>query len=235
MIIDVLTIFPQMFKPIIGESMVKRAQEKGLLKIHVHDLRDYSLLPHKKVDAPSFGGGPGMVIRPEAVFNAAEDILGYNLYPRKKRDSAKRIIFFTPQGNILNQRKIKKFFKFERLILIAGRYEGVDQRLRSHLVEEEVSIGDYVLSGGELPAMIFIDMITRIIPGVVSCPNSIKKESFENNLLDHPHYTKPRDFRGLKVPAVLLSGDHKRIEAWRKEKALAVTKKRRKDLLMFKS
>ena len=231
MIIDILTLFPKMFNPVLGESIIKRAQEKGLVKINVHDLRQYSELPHKKLDAPSFGGGGGMVLRCEPVFKAVVSILGYTVYPRKQKSNKKSIVFFTPQGKILTQNRIKKFLKFERLILLAGRYEGIDERIRKTLVDCEISIGDYVLSGGELAVFVFIDSLIRLIPGVVSCKDSIKNESFENNLLDFPHYTKPRDFRGLKVPQVLLSGDHEKIANWRRKKALEATKKKRPDLL----
>ncbi|MCM8826708.1 MAG: tRNA (guanosine(37)-N1)-methyltransferase TrmD [Candidatus Omnitrophica bacterium] len=234
MIIDVLTIFPGVFSPILGESIIKRAQEKGLVKIIIHNLRDYSKLAHRKIDAPSYGGGPGMVIRPEPVFDAVESILGYSLYPnqeKKEKDNKKRIIFFTPQGKILNQRMVKGYLEFNRLILLTGRYEGIDERIREYLVEEEISLGDYILSGGELPAMVFIDVLVRCIPGVVSCRDSIVKESFHNGYLDYPHYTRPRVFRGLRVPEVLLCGDHKKIEEWRKKKAIELTKKVRPDLL----
>ena len=231
MIIDIITIFPEMFAPVINESIIKRAQEKGLVKINVHNLRKYS--PHRdgKIDAPPFGGGGGMVFRVEPLFFAVEAILGYKVYPPEKQDCSKRIILFTPSGKILNQRLVREFLNYERLILIAPRYEGVDERVREYLVEEEISIGDYILSGGELPTMVFIDCLVRIIPGVVSCKQSIEKESFEENLLDFPHYTKPRQFRGLKVPEVLLLGNHKEIEEWRKKKSLEKTEKLRPDLL----
>jgi tRNA (guanine37-N1)-methyltransferase len=230
MIINVITIFPKMFLPVIGESIIKRATNKGLVKINIYNLRDYSPFSHKKVDAPSYGGG-GMVFRCEPVFFAVESILGYKVYPKKKRDSAKRIILFTPQGKILNQKLIKKFLNYEKLILIAPRYEGVDERIRKYLVEEEISIGDYILSGAELAAMVFIDCLVRLIPGVVSNRDSIKEESFEDDLLDFPHYTRPENFRGLKVPSVLLSGNHEKIKEWRKKKALETTLKKRPDLL----
>jgi len=224
MIIDVITIFPKMFFPIIGESIIKRAQSKGLLKINVHNLRDYSSDVHKKVDSPSYGGG-GMVFGPEPLFSAVEAIAG------ERKDGRKRVVLFSPKGETLNQKRVKGFLKYERIVLLAPRYEGVDERVHKYLADEEVSIGDYVLSGGELAAMVFIDSLSRLIPGVVSDKESIKRESFEENLLDFPHYTRPADFRGLKVPAVLLSGDHGKIEEWRKRKALAVTKKKRPDLL----
>jgi len=230
MIIDVVTIFPKMFSPVLGESIISRAQGKGLVKINIHNLRDFASEPHKKVDAPSCGGG-GMVFKPDPLFGAVESILGYKVYPKKKKDKNKRIILLSPQGKTLKQERVKKFLDFERLILLAPRYEGVDQRVRSDLVEEEISLGDYILSGGELASMVFIDCLCRLIPGVVSNKESIKRESFEENSLDFPHYTKPVDFRGLKVPEVLLSGNHGKIEAWRKKQALETTKKRRPDLL----
>ena len=231
MIIDIITIFPNMFKPVLGESIIKRAQNKGLIKINIHDLRDYSGNIHKKIDPPAFGGGPGMVLRPEPVFKAIESILGESVYPYKKKNSKKNIVFFTPQGKILVQKGIKRFLKYQRLILLAARYEGVDERIRKYAIDEEVSIGDYVLSGGELPAMVFVDALVRLIPGVVSSRDSVLQESFENNLLDYPHYTKPGEFRGLKVPDVLLSGDHKKIKEWRKVKAYEITKVKRPDLI----
>ncbi len=229
MIIDVVTIFPKMFSPVLGESIIKRAQDKGLVKINIHNLRDFASEPHRKVDAPSYGGG-GMVFKPEPLFGAVESILGYEVYPKKK-DKNKRIILLTPQGKTLNQGKVKKFLNFERLILLAPRYEGVDERIRKNLAEEEIALGDYILSGGELASMVFIDCLCRLIPGVVSDKESIKRESFENKSLDFPHYTKPADFRGLKVPEVLLSGNHGKVEEWRKKKALEATRRRRPDLL----
>ena len=219
MIIDVITIFPKMFSPVIGESIIKRAQNKGLVKIKIHNLRDYTSDPHQKIDTPSYGGG-GMVFRAEPFFTAVEDILGSKMYPAKKKDPATRIVLLSPQGKKLDQKQVKKYLRYERIVLLAPRYEGVDERVIKNLAQEEVSIGDYVLSGAELPAMVLIDSLVRLIPGVVSHKESIKKESFEKNLLDYPHYTRPENFRGLKAPAVLLSGDHKRIEEWRKKKEL---------------
>ncbi|MCM8819830.1 MAG: tRNA (guanosine(37)-N1)-methyltransferase TrmD [Candidatus Omnitrophica bacterium] len=230
MIIDVITIFPKMFSFVIGESIIKRAQSKGLLKINLHNLRDYTKDPHKKIDAPAYGGG-GMVFRVEPLFEAVESILGYKVYPKEKVDKKKCIILFSPQGTLLKQGILKKFLNYERLILIAPRYEGVDERVRNYLIDEEISIGDYILSGAELAAMVFIDCLTRLIPGVVSNPKSIKEESFQDGLLDFPSYTRPQDFRGLKVPKVLLSGNHQKILKWRKKKAMEITKKRRPDLL----
>ncbi len=231
MIIDVITIFPEMFRPVLEESIIKRAKEKGLVKITVHNLRDYSDIPHRKVDAPSFGGGPGMVLRPEPIFKAVESILGCEVYPSKKKNKKKRVVFFTPQGKILTQKIARKFLRYEQLLLIAGRYEGIDERIRRYVVDEEISLGDYILSGGELAVMVFIDVLVRLVPGVLSSADSVVKESFEGGLLDYPHYTRPREFRGLKVPSVLLSGDHKKIETWRGKKAWERTRNRRPDLL----
>jgi len=229
MVIDIITIFPKMFSPVLGESIIKRAVNKGLVKINTHDLRDYSNDPHRKVDAPPYGGG-GMLFKAEPFFTAVESLSGCT-YPKKKKDYTRRIILFSPQGKTLNQKLIKSFLRYERLILLAPRYEGVDERVVKCLVDEEISIGDYVLSGGELAAMVFIDSLVRLIPGVVSDNKSIQQESFEGNLLDYPSYTRPESFRGLEVPNVLLSGNHAKIAAWRKEKALEATRKKRPDLL----
>jgi tRNA (guanine37-N1)-methyltransferase len=231
MIIDIITIFPEMFAPVLNESIIKRAQQKGLVKINVHDLREFSQDPHKKIDAPCYGGGAGMLFSPQPVFSAVESILGHPVYPKEKKDPSRRIVLMSPQGKTLDQGMAKRFLKYERIVLLAPRYEGVDERVRKYVAQEEVSIGDYVLSGGELAAMVFIDCIARLIPGVVSDKESIQNESFEDNLLDFPHYTRPEDFRGLKVPKVLLSGNHKSIEEWRKQQALEATKKKRPDLL----
>ena len=230
MIIDIITIFPKMFDPVLGESIIKRAQNKGLVKIKVHDLRNYTESKHNKVDSSSYGGG-GMVFGPEPFFKAVESILGRSVYPKPPKGNNHKILLLSPKGKKLNQKMIRKFLKHQRLILLAPRYEGVDQRVQEHLAQEEISIGDYVLSGGELPAMVFVDCLVRLIPGVVSDKESINNESFENNLLDFPHNTRPEDFRGLKVPEVLLSGDHKKIKQWRKAKALETTKRKRPDLL----
>ncbi len=230
MIIDIITIFPKMFKPVLEESILKRAQEKGLVKIKIHNLRDYSKGPNKRIDAPSYGGG-GMVFRIEPVFKAVETILGRKVNLKGKGPDQVRKILFSPKGKTLTQKRINDFLNYQRLILIAPRYEGIDQRVHDYLVDEEISLGDYVLSGGELPAMVFSDCLIRLIPGVVSDRKSIEQESFRKNNLDFPHYTRPEDFKGLKVPEVLLSGNHKKIEEWREAEAKRVTRKQRPDLL----
>ncbi|MFH1201840.1 MAG: tRNA (guanosine(37)-N1)-methyltransferase TrmD [Candidatus Omnitrophota bacterium] len=226
--IDIITIFPNMFAPVLNESIIKRAQQKGLLKIDIHDLRDYSLDKHKKVDDRPFGGGPGMVMRLEPIFRAVEAV------KRGTRDEGRgtKVVLLSPQGGTLNQKIAKQLAKNKHLILICGHYEGIDERVRQELVDKEISIGDYVLTGGELPAMVLLDAVSRFIPGVLGHADSTNEESFTLGLLEYPHYTRPADFKGLRVPNVLLTGDHKKIANWRKAQALEVTKNKRPDLLM---
>ncbi len=227
--IDIISIFPGMFDPVLNESMIRRAQEKGLLKVAVHDLRDYSTDKHSKVDDRPFGGGPGMVMMADPIFRAVEAV------KRRARASAKgkntKVILLCPQGRTFTQEKAKQLSRYRHLILICGHYEGVDERVRRRLADEEISIGDYVLTGGELPAMVLVDAVSRLLPGVLGDKNSLNFESFEGNLLEYAHYTRPADYRGMKVPAVLMSGDHGKIGQWRREQALARTKERRPDLL----
>lgn len=225
--IDIITIFPKMFEPILNESIIKRAQHKKKVKIHVHDLRDYSSNRHRKVDDRPFGGGSGMVLASEPIFRAVEDITQSK---RRKTKSAK-VILLCPQGKTLTQKMAKRLSGQKHLILICGHYEGVDERVRQYLVDEEISIGDYVLTGGELAAMVLSDALIRLIPGVLGDKNSLNFESFEGNLLEYPQYTRPADFRGKKVPALLLSGDHKKIKNWRQEQAVKRTRQKRPDLL----
>ncbi len=237
MIIDIITIFPEMFAPVLNESIIKRAQQKGKVKIHIHDLRNYSFDKHRKVDDRPFGGGSGMVMNAEPIFKAVEDIRAQEHLPCRQAGKGKgaqaykvHIILLCPQGKMLNQKVAKRLVKHKHLILICGHYEGVDERVREYLADEEISIGDYVLTGGELPSMVLVDAIVRLVPGVLGDKNSLNFESFEGNLLEYPQYTRPADFRGFKVPAVLLSGDHNKIEAWRKKEAVKKTKQKRPDL-----
>jgi len=220
--IDIITIFPKMFKPILSESILKRAQEKRKVEIRVHDLRDHSLDKHKKVDDRPFGGGPGMVMTPQPLFDAIKEIKG-----RRKA----HVVYMCPTGTRLSQPGVKKLAKYKNIIIICGHYEGVDERVCEQLVNERISIGDYILTGGEIPAMVLVDCLTRLIPGVLGKEESLVDESFESGLLEYPHYTRPAKYRGLAVPDVLLSGNHHDIEVWRKKKALAKTKKYRPDLL----
>jgi tRNA (guanine37-N1)-methyltransferase len=227
--IDVITIFPKMFEPILNESIIKRAQNKGKVKIWVHNLRDHSLDKHGKIDDRPFGGGSGMVMGPEPIFNAVEDIKS------KVKSKKPKVILLCPQGERLTQEVCQKIAKYSHLILICGHYEGVDERVRKYLVDEEISIGDYVLTGGELPAMVLIDSIVRLLPKVLGDKNSLNFESFKGNLLEYAHYTRPANFKGMQVPKILLSGDHNKIEAWRKKEALKRTKEKRPDLLEAKN
>ena len=217
---DVLTLFPDMFKS-LDESIIGKAKEKKLIEINLINIRDFSKDKHKKVDDTPYGGGAGMVMMPDVVYDAYSSI--------KDRQNAK-LIYLSPQGKTLNQEKVKELSKENHLILLCGHYEGIDQRVLDEIVDEEISIGDYVLTGGELPAMVLIDSVSRYIEGVIN-EESIEEESFSTNLLEYPQYTRPEEFRGRKVPDVLISGHHENIKKWRAEKALEVTKKKRPDLL----
>ena len=227
--IDVLTIFPGMFKGPFEESLIKKAREKGLVEIKIHDLRKWAKDRHKTVDDKPYGGGAGMVMMIEPIYKALQEL--------KEKKGKSRVVLLTPQGQLFNQKAAERLAKLDQLILLCGHYEGVDERVREHLVEEEISIGDYVLTGGELAAMVVVDAVVRLVPGVVGKEESLKNESFSLTtaggklLLDYPQYTRPAEFKGWKVPEVLLSGDHQRIAEWRRRKALEKTKKRRPDLL----
>jgi len=219
--IDILTIFPEMFKGPFDESLLKRAQDKGLVKIKIHNLRHWAKDKHKTVDDKPFGGGPGMVIKVEVIDQALNDL--------KKKNS--KTILLTPQGKAFNQKKAKSLSKLEHIILICGHYEGVDERIRQNLVDEEISIGDYVLTGGEIPAMVVVDTVVRLIPGVVGKKESLKEESFSKGLLEYPQYTRPAEYKGWKVPEVLVSGNHEEIKKWREKQSKEKTKKQRPDLI----
>jgi tRNA (guanine37-N1)-methyltransferase len=222
--IDIITIFPNMFSAVLNESMIKRAQQKAKVSIFVHDLRHYTLDKHHKVDDRPFGGGSGMVMQAEPIFRAVQAI-------KKKVKGKSRVILLCPQGKSFNQSYARRLSKCGNLIFICGHYEGVDERVRQHLADEEISIGDYVLTGGELPAMVLVDSIVRLIPGVLGDKNSLNFESFEGNLLEYPQYSRPAKFGKWLVPDVLVSGAHDKIAAWRKQEALKRTKERRPDLL----
>lgn len=226
--IDIITIFPKMFAPVLNESIMKRAQAKGLIRISVYDLRDYSQDKHRKVDDRPFGGGPGMIFRPEPIFQAVETIKS------KIRNQKTKVILLTPQGKKLNQNLAKKLSRGKHLILVCGHYEGIDERVRQKLVTDEISIGDYVLTCGELPAMVLIDAVARLIPGVLGENESTHFETFSQGLLEYPQYTRPAVYRGMHVPKILLSGNHKLIEKWRRDKTWEITGKRRPDLLKLK-
>jgi tRNA (guanine37-N1)-methyltransferase len=223
--IDILTIFPNMFESPMQESILKKAQEKGKLVINPVDIRTFSTDKHKRVDDYPFGGGVGMVMKPEPIFDAWH--YAYSL----KSSLKTRTILLTPQGYVFNQSKAIELSKFERLILICGHYEGIDERVHEQLVDEEISIGDYILTGGELPAMVIIDAISRLLPGVLGSKESAAQDSFSDGLLEYPQYTRPRVYRGLSVPEVLLSGNHEKIRLWRRKQSLLRTRQKRNDLL----
>ena len=227
--IDVLTIFPEMFPPIVGASILKRAIAKKAVAVHVHNLRDWSRDKHKKVDDRPYGGGPGMVMKPDPFFEAVDDLK--KQVARKKGGAKPHVIVLSPQGEKLTQRTAEKLAKKKWLILLCGHYEGVDDRVRMRLADRELSIGDYVLTCGELPAMVLIDSLVRLLPGVLGDQQSAKEESFCGNLLEYPQYTRPEKYRGMRVPEVLLSGDSPRITEWRKLQALRRTAAKRPELL----
>ena len=219
--IDVLTLFPEMFTGPLDVSIVRRARLAGLLDLRIHNLRDYTHDRYKTVDDSPFGGGPGMVLKPEAIFEAVEALAG----------PSTRVVLMTPVGQTFNQASARKLAQNGHLLFICGSYEGVDERVREALVDDELSIGDYVLTNGGLPAMVVIDAVTRLLPGALGDDASARDESFSHGLLEYPHYTRPAEFRGMKVPDVLLSGHHAEIEKWRTEQAKLRTKERRPDLL----
>lgn len=225
--VDVLTIFPDMFGPVLGSSILKRAIAKNLIRVWVHDLRDWSRDKHRQVDDRPYGGGPGMVMKPEPFFEAMDD-----LKKKKGKGTTGRphVVLLSPRGQKLLQKKVEQLAKKKWLILLCGHYEGIDERVRVS-AHEELSIGDYVLTCGELPAMVVIDSVTRLLPGALGDGSSVQEESFSGNLLEYPQYTRPDAYRGMRVPKVLLSGDHKAVERWRREQALRRTRKSRPDLL----
>lgn len=221
--IDILSVFPEMFGSPFGASIVKRAADAGLVDLRLHDLRDWTDDRHRTVDDAPYGGGAGMVMRPEPWFRAVEDL--------RETPPAGRVVLLTPQGRPLTQALVTELAHQDRLILCAARYEGIDERVREHLVDDEISIGDYVLSGGEIPAMVIVDAVVRLLPGALGSPQSVVEESFNDSLLEYPQYTRPPEFRGWAVPDVLLSGNHAAIEAWRREQRIRRTALRRPDLL----
>ena len=219
MTIDILTLFPEMFAP-LEQSIIGRAVENNRIEINLTNIRDFSKDKHKKVDDTPYGGGKGMVIRPDVVYDAYESV----------KDEDAKVIYMSPKGKVLNQEKVKALSKENHLIILCGHYEGIDQRVLDEIVDEEISIGDYVLTGGEIPAMVLVDSVSRYVEGVLS-EGSTSEESFSDGLLEYPQYTRPEEFRGKKVPEVLISGHHENIKKWREEKSLEITKKNRPDLL----
>ena len=219
--VDVCTIFPGIFAGALGESLLGRAIAAGVLDVRIHDIRDFTADKHRQVDDESFGGGPGMVMKPEPIFETVESI-----GPERGR-----VLLLSPAGRRLDQALVRELSHEARLVLVCGRYEGVDERVVEGLPAEEISIGDYVLSGGEIPALVLLEAVTRLVPGVIGKEVSHEQDSFSRpGMLDHPHYTRPREFRGMAVPEVLLGGNHAEIERWRREAAMAKTRRNRPDL-----
>jgi tRNA (guanine37-N1)-methyltransferase len=227
--IDIITIFPDYFRETFDYGIIRRARAAGLIEIKAHDLRSWTTDHHHVVDDRPFGGGDGMVLKPEPIFAAVESLTG----ARRRQDVAenRRVVLLSPQGKQFTQAVAERFARTEQVVLICGRYEGVDERVAEALVTDEISIGDYVLSGGEPAALIFVDAVVRLIPGALGSETSATTESFSDGLLDYPHYTRPPEFAGLKVPEILLSGHHAEIARWRKQAAEEKTKKNRPDLI----
>lgn len=222
--IDVFGLFPDAMRPYLASSVLARAQTAGLVEIQLHNIRDFTSDRHQTTDDEPYGGGGGMVMKPEPIFAAVESVLGSGV-------ESSRIVLLTPQGRVFNQGLAAELAYVPRLVLICGRYEGVDERVSQHLVDDEISIGDYVLTGGELPALAIVDAVVRLLPGALGDENASARDSHADGLLEGPHYTRPAEYRGWEVPAVLRSGDHVKIAAWRREQSLRRTLERRPDLL----
>lgn len=220
---DILTLFPEFFKTPLEASLIGKAIDRGLLTVRIHNIRDWSEDKHKTVDDLPYGSGPGMVMKPGPIVAALEAV--------KKPGAHFRRIYFSPRGVPLRQDRLATYQGYDQLVLLCGRYEGVDQRVIDHFIDEEVSIGDYVLAGGELPALVFLEAVSRLLPGVVGKEESLREESFAQGFLEYPQYTRPELFREFRVPSVLLSGDHQKITQWRQEQALEITRRKRPDLL----
>ena len=232
---DVFTLLPDVFPTYLESSILKRASERGLIEVRLHNIRDYTHDKHRVTDDTPYGGGGGMVMKPEPVFEAVESVLGSTPLSQGKPVADARqgipIILLTPQGRVFTQRVAEELSAHKHLALICGRYEGLDERIREHLVTDEISVGDYVLTGGELPAMTLIDTVSRLIPGVLGDPTGAEDDSHSMGLLEYPHYTKPAEYRGWKVPDVLQSGNHAKINEWRREQAILRTFRNRPDML----
>ena len=218
--VDVVTLFPELFDPHLKTSLLGKAAASGVLEVSVHDLREHGLGRHRSVDDEPYGGGAGMVMRPEPIFAAVEPL----------RQPGSNVVLLSPRGTLLDHEGVERLAAHEHLVLICGRYEGVDERVAEHLADEEISIGDYVLAGGELAALVVIEAVSRLVPGVLGNPVSLETESHTHHLLEHPQYTRPPEFRGWKVPEVLLSGNHGEVDKWRRARSVELTRSRRPDL-----
>ena len=227
MIFDIMTLFPEMVEYILGESIIGRAQKSGAIEIATYNIRDFSEDKHRRVDDTPYGGGKGMLMMAPPIYRCYEHVCN----KRQNNALKKRVIYMSPSGTVLNQKKAEELSKFDELIILCGHYEGVDRRIVDEIIDEEISIGDFVLTGGELPACILVDSVARLVDGVLSDPECHEKESISSGLLEYPQYTRPYEFHGVTVPDVLISGHHENIEKWRKDRAIETTRKNRPDLL----
>lgn len=226
MIFDIMTLFPDLVKNVLDESIIGRAQKSGAIEINYHNIRDYSKDKHRRVDDTPYGGGKGMLMMAPPIYDCYEHIIS-----SKKEKLTTKTIYMSPAGTVFNQKKAEELAKYDRVIILCGHYEGVDRRVIDEIVDEEISIGDFVLTGGELPACILVDAVSRLVDGVLSDPECYEKESISSGMLEYPQYTRPYEFHGVCVPDVLISGNHAKIDAWREEQALRITKEKRPDLL----
>lgn len=226
MIFDIMTLFPDLVNYVLGESVIGRAQKSGAIKISCHNIRDYSEDKHRRVDDTPYGGGKGMLMAAPPIYNCYEAIVN----ARKNVSGTRKVVYMSPAGRVLDQNKAEELSKCEHIIVLCGHYEGVDRRIIDEIVDEEISIGDYVLTGGEIPACILVDCISRLVDGVLSAPECYLEESITSGLLEYPQYTRPYEFHGKIVPDVLISGHHENIDKWRKERSIELTKERRPDL-----
>ena len=226
MIFDIMTLFPDLVENILGESIIGRAQKSGAIKINYHNIRDYSTDKHHRVDDTPYGGGKGMLMMAPPIYDCYEHIMS-----TKENNTSTRTIYMSPAGSIFNQKKAEELSKYDNIIILCGHYEGVDRRIIDEIVDEEISIGDFVLTGGELPACIIVDAVSRLVNGVLSDPECYEKESISSGMLEYPQYTRPYEFHGVCVPDILISGNHAKIDAWRNEQALKLTQEKRPDLL----
>lgn len=227
MIFDIMTLFPDLVNYVLGESIIGRAQKKEIIKVNCHNIRDYSEDKHRRVDDTPYGGGKGMLMAAPPIYNCYKHITDEN----NGENLSTRVVFMSPSGKIFDQKKAEELSKYDRLIILCGHYEGVDRRIIDEIVDEEISIGDYVLTGGEIPACILVDSVSRLVDGVLSDPQCYENESISSGLLEYPQYTRPYEFHGVKVPDVLISGHHENIDKWRYEESLRLTKENRPDLL----
>ena len=226
MIFDIMTLFPDLVKTVLSESVIGRAQKSGALEINCHNIRDFSKDKHRRVDDTPYGGGKGMLMMAPPIYDCYEDIIA-----NRSEELRKRVIYMSPRGSVFNQKKAEDLAQYDNLIILCGHYEGIDQRIIDEIVDEEISIGDFVLTGGEIPACLLVDAVARLVDGVLSDPECHEKESISSGMLEYPQYTRPYEFHGVCVPDVLISGNHAKIDAWRNDMALKITMEKRPDLL----